>query len=66
MSIYKNQAQRVFDHIQANGGMEILNASFSISVDRIESAIEKAVKKSGINGKKAADTLILFWDMQKK
>ncbi len=66
MGIYRNQAQRVFDHLNENGGLELLNKSFNITVERIEEKIEESVKRSGLNGKKCADALIKFWDAQKK
>lgn len=63
---YLNQAKRAFDHIQKNGGDQFLMNAFNLSVDRIEETIEKAVKKSGMNGYKCADAIIKMWDEQKK
>ena len=66
MPMYRNQAQRAFDHIKANGGEQFLMNAFNLSVDRIEQTIEQAVKKSGLNGYKCADAIIKMWDEQKK
>lgn len=65
-SIYRNQAQRAYDTIVANGGDKFLLNGFNISVDRLEDVIEKSVKKSGLNGYKCADAIIKMWDEQKK
>lgn len=54
------------DHVLSNGGNQILNNAFGINVERVEEIIDKTVKKSGLNGKRVADALILFWDEQKK
>jgi hypothetical protein len=66
MSIYHNQAQRVFDHIKNNGGEQFLMNAFNLSVDRIDETIAKSVMKSGMNGYKCADAIIKMWDEQKK
>lgn len=64
MGIYRNQAQRVFDHIQKDTGLsiEVLDKNLKISVDKIEKSIESSCKGSGINGKNTADLLIKTWN----
>ena len=66
MSIYKNQANRAFDYIKANGGDAFLLSAFNLSTQRIDETIEKMVKKTGFNGYKCADIIIKMWQEQKK
>lgn len=66
MSIYRNQAQRVFDFAKEKYQLpdDILSEKLGVSVDQIEAIIEKTVKQSGINGKKSADALIQIIERQ--
>jgi hypothetical protein len=65
MSIYRNQAQRVYDHVKQQLGFtdQVLNDQFKISVDGMEKKIIEIIEKSpSLNGKKVADLMIKLFD----
>jgi hypothetical protein len=64
MSIYKNQAQRVIDHISEKLQMTAENVEkiFKFNVAMMENRIEMMHIKTKMNGKKCADALIQAWE----
>lgn len=64
MSIYKNQAQRVIDHMaeQSNMNSEDYQRIFKITVPMIENRIELMHIQTKMNGKKCADAIIQAWE----
>ena len=64
MSIYRNQAQRVIDHISEQVKMkpEDVEKILKINVDMMENRIELMHIQTGMNGKKCADALIQAWE----
>ncbi len=64
MSIYKNQAQRVYDHCKGilQFDDDVMEKQFNLSPIRIEKHIGETVKKSSLNGKKVADAMIKLFD----
>lgn len=64
MSIYKNQAQRVIDHMANQSGMssDDYQRIFKITVHMIENRIELMHVQTKMNGKKCADAIIQSWE----
>ena len=65
MSIYRNQAKRVYDHVKSKLQFtdDVLATKFNISVDGIEKTIIKTIERSpSLNGKKVADLMIKLFD----
>ncbi len=64
MGIYRNQAQRVIDHIVRKMELseEKINEHFQINIDKIEKSIEDGVKITGFNGFKMANVIIDLWE----
>lgn len=64
MSIYRNQAKRVIDHICTSNQMteDKVKELFGFSVEMIDNRIEMIVLKTGKNGKQCADMLIQSWE----
>jgi hypothetical protein len=65
MSIYRSQAERVYKHIKEGIKEPEIMKQFNFTIERFEKDIEKAVERSGKNGKFVADTMIKLFDEQK-
>lgn len=64
MSIYKNQAMRVYHHIKSKLEFDdtTLQKILHITPQGIEANIQKSVQRSKLNGKKVADLMIKMFD----
>lgn len=64
MSIYRNQAQRVLDHMATQTGMTAYDYTriFGISTEMLDNRIELMHIQTKLNGKECADALIQAWE----